>query len=159
MNVWVLQSFIKFWKKTDSLPLTLIGTRFLPHVKNQGGGKKTPQRKICNISGVWCPISMKFSQFIARWIWHTTALKYLSYHFGWPHKWRSSQGHTWKKMTWPVLLIWSSQKFEFMTIFMFSKGEESIFDIITELPCLGDLENPDQLPVQEVLEGTDDCVL
>ena len=31
--------------------LTLIGTRFSPHVKNQGG-KKTPQRKICNISGV-----------------------------------------------------------------------------------------------------------
>ena len=39
------------------------------------------------------------------------------------------------------------------------QGEESIFDIITELPCLDDLENPDQLPVQEVLEGTDDCVL
>ena len=39
------------------------------------------------------------------------------------------------------------------------EGEESIFDIITELPCLGDLENPGQLPVQEVLEGTDDCVL
>ena len=42
---------------------------------------------------------------------------------------------------------------------MFSEGEESIFDIITELPCLGDLKNPDQLLVQEVLEGTDDCVL
>ena len=28
----------------------------------------------------------------------------------------------------------------------------------TELPCLGDLVNPGQLPVQEVLEGTDDCV-
>ena len=39
------------------------------------------------------------------------------------------------------------------------EGEESIFDIITELPCLDDLENPDQLPVREVLEGTDDCVL
>ena len=39
------------------------------------------------------------------------------------------------------------------------EGEESIFDIITELPCSGDLENPGQLPVQEVLEGTDDCVL
>ena len=39
------------------------------------------------------------------------------------------------------------------------KGKEFIFDIITELPCLGDLENPNQLPVQEVLEGTDDCVL
>ena len=43
---------------------------------------------------------------------------------------------------------------------MFSRvGGESIFDIISELPGLGDLENPDQLPVQEVFEGTDDCVL
>ena len=39
------------------------------------------------------------------------------------------------------------------------EGKESIFDIITELPFLGDLENPGQLPVQEVLEGTDDCVI
>ena len=62
-------------------------------------------------------------------------------------------------MTWPILLIRSSKKFEFMTVFMFSRGGKSIFDIISELPCLGDLENPDQLPVQEVLEGTDDCVL
>ena len=37
--------------------------------------------------------------------------------------------------------------------------KESISDIPTELPCSGDLENPGQLPVQEVLEGTDDCVL
>ena len=29
------------------------------------------------------------------------------------------------------------------------EGGEYIFDIITELPCLDDLENPDQLPVQE----------
>ena len=62
-----------------------------------------------------------------------------------------------EKMTWPVLLIWSSQKFEFMTIFMFSRARNT-FDIITELPCSGDLENPGQLPVQEVLGGTDDCV-
>ena len=39
------------------------------------------------------------------------------------------------------------------------EGEKSIFDIITELQCLDDFENPDQLPVQEVLEGTDDYVL
>ena len=37
--------------------------------------------------------------------------------------------------------------------------KESISDISTELPCLGDLKNPGQLPVQEVLDGTDDCVL
>ena len=39
------------------------------------------------------------------------------------------------------------------------EGEESIFDIITKLPSSGDLKNPGQLPVQKVLEGTDDCVL
>ena len=37
--------------------------------------------------------------------------------------------------------------------------KESIADIPTELPNLGNLENPGQLPVQQVLEGTDDCVL
>ena len=46
-----------------------------------------------------------------------------------------------------------------MAIFMFSRARNPFLDIITELPCLDDLENPDQLPVQEVLEGTDDCVL
>ena len=39
------------------------------------------------------------------------------------------------------------------------KVAETITDIPIELPCLGDLENPSQLPVHEVLEGTDDCVL
>ena len=37
--------------------------------------------------------------------------------------------------------------------------KESIADIPTELQYLGNLENPGQLPVQQVLEGTDDCVL
>ena len=35
---------------------------------------------------------------------------------------------------------------------------ESIADILTELFCLGDLENSSPLSVQEVLQGTDDCV-
>ena len=34
--------------------------------------------------------------------------------------------------------------------------KESIFHRFTELPCLGDLENPGQLPVSQVLQGTDD---
>ena len=46
----------------------------------------------------------------------------------------------------------------FFTIYVF-EGGESISDIPTELPGFGDLENPGQLPVQEVLEGTDDSVL
>ena len=36
--------------------------------------------------------------------------------------------------------------------------KESIAHIPIELPCLSDLENPSQLPVQEVLGDTDDCV-
>ena len=36
--------------------------------------------------------------------------------------------------------------------------KESIADISTELTCLGDLENPGRLPVQQVLGGTGDCV-
>ena len=31
-------------------------------------------------------------------------------------------------------------------------------DIPTMLPCASDIENPGQLPVQEVLEGTDYCI-
>ena len=39
---------------------------------------------------------------------------------------------------------------KFFTIYVF-KVKESIADILTELPCLNDLENPSQLPVREVL--------
>ena len=46
----------------------------------------------------------------------------------------------------------------FFSIYVF-KVKESIADIPCELLYLGDLENQGQLPVQEVLEGTDDCVL
>ena len=38
------------------------------------------------------------------------------------------------------------------------QDKEFIFGIIFMLPYLGDLENPGQLAVQEVLEGTDDCI-
>ena len=37
--------------------------------------------------------------------------------------------------------------------------KESIFHSFTELPCLDDFENPGQLPVLQVLKGTDDWVL
>ena len=44
---------------------------------------------------------------------------------------------------------------------MFSRSRNPLLsaDIPTELPCLSDLENLGQLPVQEVLRGTDDCVI
>ena len=46
----------------------------------------------------------------------------------------------------------------FFNIYVF-EVKESIAGIPTELPCSGDLENPGQLPVEEVLKGTDDSVL
>ena len=46
----------------------------------------------------------------------------------------------------------------FVSVYVF-KVKESIADIPSELLFEGDLENPGQLPVQEVLGGTDDCVL
>ena len=46
----------------------------------------------------------------------------------------------------------------FFTIYVF-EVRESIADISTELPCLGNLENPGRLPVQDVLGGTCDFVL
>ena len=46
----------------------------------------------------------------------------------------------------------------FHTIHVF-EVREPIADISTELPCVGDLENPGRLPVQHVLGGTGDCVL
>ena len=39
------------------------------------------------------------------------------------------------------------------------EGKESNGDKHTEVPSAVDLENPDQLPIQEVLRGTDDCAL
>ena len=74
---------------------------------------------------------MKFSQCLARWSRHTNLSRYLSCLVGWPHKSRSSQGHTWKKMTWPVLVIRSSKKFEFMTFFMFSRSRNPFLTLLT----------------------------
>ena len=44
-------------------------------------------------------------------------------------------------------------------IFYVSKVEKSIIGSFTKLLCSGDLENPGQLPVSQVLKGTDDWVL
>ena len=60
-------------------------------------------------------------------------------------------------MTLPILLIRIKKIWIYGSLYVF-KSEKSIFGIISELLCLSDLENPGQLPVQEVLEGTDDCV-
>ena len=53
-----------------------------------------------------------------------------------------------------VLVIVSCGFFEIsFTIYVF-EVRESFADIPTELPCLGDLKNLSQLPVQEVFEVT-----
>ena len=72
----------------------------------------------------------------------------------WPRKSRSTSGTGGTCRYWWLCLMDSRN---FFTIYVF-EGEESIADIPIELPCFGDLENPGQLPVQEVLAGTDDCV-
>ena len=46
----------------------------------------------------------------------------------------------------------------FFTTYVFGV-KESIFHSFTELCCLDDFENPGQLPVLQVFEGTDDWVL
>ena len=46
----------------------------------------------------------------------------------------------------------------FFTTYVFGV-KKSIFGSSAELPCSGDFENPVQLPVLHVLEGTDDWVL
>ena len=46
----------------------------------------------------------------------------------------------------------------FFIIYVF-EVKESISDIPRELPCVGNLENPGRLPVQEDLRGIDDFVL
>ena len=56
-------------------------------------------------------------------------------------------------------MIVSYKFLKFLHYFMFSRVREFIFDITTELPYSGDLENPGQLSAQEVLESTDDFVL
>ena len=43
----------------------------------------------------------------------------------------------------------------FFILYIF-EVEESISDSFTKLLCSSDLENPGQLPVSQVLEGTDD---
>ena len=62
------------------------------------------------------------------------------------------QSRVWKYWWLCLIIFW-----HFFTIYVF-EVRESISDIPTELPCSYDLKNPGQLPVWEVLWGTDDCV-
>ena len=64
--------------------------------------------------------------------------------FGWPQKSRSTSGSRGSQKYWWLCLI---NLWNFIIIYVF-KVKESIVDIPTELPCSGDLGNPDQLPIQ-----------
>ena len=72
----------------------------------------------------------------------------MSYNVRWPHKSRSSQGHTWKKNDLAGFANSVITKIWIYHSFYVFEGEESIFDIIAKLPCLSDFENPGQLSVQ-----------
>ena len=73
----------------------------------------------------------------------------------WLQKSRSTLGSRGTLRYWWMRLMYFHN---FFSIYVF-EVKESIADIPIELPCLGDLENSGQLPVQEVLRGTDDFVL
>ena len=103
--------------------------------------------------------SYRFSKFL-----HYLCFRYQGIHcrysywatmFEWPPKSRSTSGSGGTQRYWLLGLIDFQN---FFTIYVF-EVKESIADIPTELSCSGDLENPRQLPVQEVFEGTDVWVL
>ena len=76
--------------------------------------------------------------------------------FGWLRKSRSTSGFTGAQGYWWLRLM-DFRNFFISYVF---EVEESIFVSFTKLVlCSGDLENLDQLPVSQVLKGTDDCVL
>ena len=75
--------------------------------------------------------------------------------FGWPRKSRSTSGLAGAQEYWWLSLMDFGS---FFVSYVF-EVKESIFGSFTKIPCLCDLENPGQLPVLQVLEGTDDWVL
>ena len=58
-----------------------------------------------------------------------------------------------------VLMIVSCRFSKFLSFLTFFEVEESIFRGYPKLLCSGNLKNPDQLSVSQVLKGTDDWVL
>ena len=60
-----------------------------------------------------------------------------------------------------VIIIWIFVIMDFHNFFIFYVFDvnESISGSFSKLSCSGDLENPGQLPVLHVLEGTDDWIL
>ena len=102
-------------------------------------------------------LSYKFSQYscfrgqgIHCWYFYRATM------FEWHRKSRLTSDSTHTQRYWWMCLIdfWNC-----FTIHVF-EVRESIADISTELPCLGNLEKLGQIPsIQGWLEGTDDCIL
>ena len=137
--------------------LTLIGTRFSPHVKNQGV-KNTPEENLQYLGSLMSDfddISTVSSQINPTY--NAVEIFEISRQGGLIN--RGQVKVTLGKNDLAGFANSVITKIWIYNSFYVFEGEESIFDIITKPPCLGDLENPGQLPVQEVLEGTDDCVL
>ena len=103
--------------------------------------------------------SYRFSQFLyflRFWGWGIHFWKfYKANMFGWLRKSRSTSGFTGARGYWWLGLM------DFRNVFLSYVFEvkESIFVSFAKLLFLGDLENPNQLPVLHVLEGTDDYVI
>ena len=74
--------------------------------------------------------------------------------FGWSRKIRSTSDFAGARGYWWLDLM-DFRNFFISYVF---EVKESIFCSFTKLPFSGDLENPGQLPVLQVLEGTDDWV-
>ena len=104
-------------------------------------------------------VSYKFLKFLhylcfrgqGIYFWHS----YWATMFGWPRKSRSTSGSRGSQRYWWFFLL---DFHNFFSIYVF-EVKESIADIPVKLPCLCDLENLGQLPVQKVLKGTDVFVL
>ena len=104
-------------------------------------------------------VSYEFSKFLQYlcfrgwgiYFWYS----YWATMFRWPRKSRPIFG---TRGTWRYWWLCLMNFRNVFTIYVF-EGGESISDIPTEPLFFGEVENPSQLPVQEVFEGTDDCVL
>ena len=109
--------------------------------------------------GYWWLSLMEFRNFFIVLRFWGQGIHFCQFHeaamFGWPRKSRSTSGFTGAQGYWWL----GHMDFRNFFIFYVFEVEESIFEIFTKLTCLGDFENPGQLPILQVLEGTDDCVL
>ena len=99
---------------------------------------------------------LKFPHYSCFWgeeihWWHT----YWATLFGWLWKSRSLPGSNGFQRYWWFCYI---DFHNFFSIYV-CEVTKSIADIPTKLSCLGDLENLDELPIQEVLRGFEDCIL